>query len=644
MAVRVRPDNLSLVDPAVQAGVDLTRIDFEELWEHRESLRAICLRMADDPTTADDVVQDTFVRALAHAETLDKRESFAPWLATVARRRSVDEIRLRRRVRPVAAMPEGEAGAAEDPAEQVLKQEMVRRLRTALGDLKPRERQLLLRQVTHGLTLAELAEEEDTSIASVRSVLNRARTKLRGSLERGGPLAVAPLPRLVAAIKRRLQGVAARLESHMPLLGTAGAQLGDVVAAVIAAVALLAGPAAPEASTTFLSQLPAATSPAAEPAARSTTPTAASRHASAVPTNTADPATAAATGPAPGQPLTALPPGVDLPPLSDGVDQPDDAVIEQWAVADDGNTVIAGGLTTGDGGNTQASGEFALFRSDDAGRSWHRLPAGGLSAGRVLLPPAFPQTPTFFVDNGVTLQRTDDGGRNFGSALTATRNASGISPHYRQGDYRILVAPGVLAAYDTVAGTTTPFTSVPMSSSGFGSLAFPPQFDQDGTVLIGGGVTYPGRFDGYVQACTPIRCGNPVEVPGMKDSPKLLVSSSVPGVILAWSFSGLARSTDGGKSFTQVDLPVDRDLKAVIDGAPGELLAARWGQGSHVGGLFRSRDGGRTWSRFAFGTVLQRGAWSLGYLPSGRILAKPSDASGVLCSADGGVSWAPRCS
>ena len=642
MAVRIRPDNLSLVDPAVQAEVDATRFDFEELWEHRESLRAICLRMADDPSTADDLVQETFVRALAHAESLDKRASFGPWLATVARRRSVDEIRFRRRLRPMSAPPEVETGAAEDPAEQVLKQEMVQRLRSALGELSTRERQLLLRQVTHGLTLAELAEEEDTSIASVRSVLNRARTKLRSSLERGGPLGAAPLPRLVAAVKRRLQGVAARLEGHASLLGSAGAQLGEVVAAVIAAVALLAGgTAAPEARTTFLSPVPAVAPTQGGAISESTTTTAVSRHAPPPPAAASDPATAVDSEPVPGQPLTTLPDAVDMPPVSDGVEQPDDAVIEHWAVADDGRTVLAWGLTTGDGGNWQASGEPALFRSDDAGRSWRRLPGGRFAGGRILLPPTFPRVPTFFVDNGTTLLRTDDGGGLFMPVAT-TRNASGISPRYRDGDRRILVGPAGLAAYHTVDGTIEPFTAVPQSAS-FGSLAFPPQFEQDGTVLLGGGVTHPDRFEGYVQACTPTACAAPVEVPGMRDEPRLLVSSSAPGVILAWSFTGLARSVDGGKSFIPVDLPGDNDLKAVIDGAPGELLAARGGQGDHASGLFRSRDGGRTWTQFALGTALQRGAWSIAYLPSGRILAKPSDAPGIRCSADGGVTWAPRC-
>src|SRR5687768_9211416 len=185
MAVRARPDNLALDDPAAAALVEVG-----ELSRHREDLQVICRRVVGDDSKADDLVQETFLRAL-QAEDLEPRTSLAPWLATVARRPSTDKLRADVRALPVAVLPERPGGA--DPLDHVVQQERTARVRAALAALGPRDRRLLMRQVADELTLAELGAEEETSIASVRSVLSRARTKLRTSIERGGPLGVAPL-------------------------------------------------------------------------------------------------------------------------------------------------------------------------------------------------------------------------------------------------------------------------------------------------------------------------------------------------------------------------------------------------------------------------------------------------------------------
>lgn len=164
------------------SGEPRPRVDFEELWSHRDALRDLCRRIVGDAATAEDVVQDTYVRAWNNLEQLERRPSLMPWLATVARRRSIDELRRRRRSTPVEVLRDEATRPELDPGESTAVGETVERVRDALTALTERERQLLTRRVELGLSLAELADEEESSVGSVRSVLSRARTKLRISV------------------------------------------------------------------------------------------------------------------------------------------------------------------------------------------------------------------------------------------------------------------------------------------------------------------------------------------------------------------------------------------------------------------------------------------------------------------------------
>ncbi|HVM40370.1 MAG TPA: sigma-70 family RNA polymerase sigma factor, partial [Acidimicrobiia bacterium] len=164
---RTTPDEIDLDEP----------VGFDELWAHREALHRVCERLVGDPYDADDLVQETYLKALSRMDDLDRRESFLPWLATVARHRGIDELRRRRFAVPAAEVPEApDRRTTPDPGDAMATTETLERVREAMAKLTPRERRLLLAQVHRSLTLSELAEEDGSTVASVRSVLTRARS------------------------------------------------------------------------------------------------------------------------------------------------------------------------------------------------------------------------------------------------------------------------------------------------------------------------------------------------------------------------------------------------------------------------------------------------------------------------------------
>jgi RNA polymerase sigma-70 factor (ECF subfamily) len=188
----------------------------DELEQHRRELTAYCYRMLGSPFEAEDAVQDTMLRAWRSRERFEGRAALRSWLYRIATNVCLDMLKGReRRARPMdlgpARAPElASLGAAlpevtwieplpdslvlgdGDPADVAVSRETIRlAFVAALQHLPPRQRAVLLLREVLRWTASEVAELLDTSVASVNSALQRARTTL-DSLDLGS----APAPAL----------------------------------------------------------------------------------------------------------------------------------------------------------------------------------------------------------------------------------------------------------------------------------------------------------------------------------------------------------------------------------------------------------------------------------------------------------------
>lgn len=644
MAIRARSDNLSLDHPEATASgtgpVSVAPVhEFSELWAHREALRRACYRMVGNAATAEDLVQDTYLRALKSDARFEGRKSMAPWLNTVARRRTIDELRSRRRLSVLAELPEPSPRLSDDPAQQVVNHETVERLRAALGELSPRERQLLLRQVSHGLSLAELAADESTSVASVRSVLARARQKLRMSLERGGALGALPLPRIVAGWRNRLQRWAVQGEGALPLVTGAGWQLGQLVAAVVIALAaVLVGASTPPLPIANLSSLATSIHAAGE-FGSTRAPAYGADHNGGTTGGTA--ASAGSTSPPGSSPLPPVP-SVGLPDFpSEGVDQPEQSRITHLAASADGSVIfaVAGSGTTG---------LPLLYRSLDGGASWQRVGTDAADDGQkhrsflggtVVVPPTYATDGRVFAAGLAGLQRSTDGGRTWAVAAPAQGQAV-ISPHFESGDETVYVSGPPPSAYTDDSRHLQPLGTVPPSVAR-GGIAIGPAFASTGEILVGGTSGPTGKTPA-VFTCTAAGCMLRSSVPSLAAGPDVLVSATDPDVVFAWNTYALARSTDGGYSFTAHPIPSGFNFTRMVQGDGRLYLLGRDTTGT-LPGVLASDDEGNTWIPLGGATALARGATTLVSLPGGRLVAAPYASQGLLCSSDHGLTWAARC-
>jgi len=156
--------------------------------QYRSPLMAYVLRLtAGDRQHAEDVVQETMVRAWRQAGKLDLTEpSLMPWLVTVARRIVIDDKR-RRSVRPTETGDEMlENAPVADSTEDLLRKVVVTE---ALKLLSPAHREVLAETILRDRTVNEAAEILGIPVGTVKSRVYYALRALRVVLaERGVPV------------------------------------------------------------------------------------------------------------------------------------------------------------------------------------------------------------------------------------------------------------------------------------------------------------------------------------------------------------------------------------------------------------------------------------------------------------------------
>jgi RNA polymerase sigma-70 factor, ECF subfamily len=178
----------------------------DRLEQHRAELKAYCYRMLGSPFEADDAVQETLIKAWRGFERFEGRAALRSWLYRIATNVCLDMLNGReRRARPmdlgparepvesnlntlpevtwIEPVPDGLVVPSEaDPAEVAVSRETIRlAFVAALQHLPPRQRAVLILCEVLRWKATEVADLLETSVASVNSALQRARSTLDAS-------------------------------------------------------------------------------------------------------------------------------------------------------------------------------------------------------------------------------------------------------------------------------------------------------------------------------------------------------------------------------------------------------------------------------------------------------------------------------
>ena len=156
--------------------------------EFRPRLLGLCQYLLGSPDDAEDASNEVFVRLPAALKSYDASLPFSRWLTSVAGHYCVDVLRRRRSERrviePATADHPEPAASASSPLEELLAQEDQREVREAIAGLPERYSTPLMLRYYGELSYDEIAERLGTSRDNVKTLIFRAKEKLRQALSR----------------------------------------------------------------------------------------------------------------------------------------------------------------------------------------------------------------------------------------------------------------------------------------------------------------------------------------------------------------------------------------------------------------------------------------------------------------------------
>jgi RNA polymerase sigma-70 factor (ECF subfamily) len=161
---------------------------------YEERLLNFTYRFLNDQETAQDVVQETFLRVYRKRKEYKAIAHFSTWLFTIAGNLAKSELRRRKRWRFLSL----DSGGDDDerpvdlPDERHLPDDVVAdrmteaRIQEAINALPPKYRQAVLLRDVEGMSYQEIAQIANCPVGTIKSRVNRARLKLQKKLRIDG--------------------------------------------------------------------------------------------------------------------------------------------------------------------------------------------------------------------------------------------------------------------------------------------------------------------------------------------------------------------------------------------------------------------------------------------------------------------------
>src|SRR5688572_22872594 len=191
---------MALRDPDIRLMLRVRDADdtvaFSELvrsFQHR--LVAVMHHLVGSADEAEDLAQEVFLRVFRTRKKYTPKAKFSTWLFTIANNLALNALRDRQR-RPVLPLEVRDSGPLgprptealaptrdEPPAHNLQQQELAAVIRRALDDLNERQRVAIVLNKFEDMNYADIAEVMGLTTKAVKSLLSRARGKLREALQ-----------------------------------------------------------------------------------------------------------------------------------------------------------------------------------------------------------------------------------------------------------------------------------------------------------------------------------------------------------------------------------------------------------------------------------------------------------------------------
>ncbi|WP_079509198.1 RNA polymerase sigma factor [Mesobacillus jeotgali] len=164
----------------------MAKIDFEELYRiHSKKLIQIAYSITKDRHLAEDVVQETFIKAYKKVDTIVDEHKIGSWLSAIAARTAIDYLRAEKRRKWLPSDQSiMEQIFSDDHSDQSIEKEVEmllfkEQLQHMLYMLTKEYQQVLILKLQYGLKENEIASKLNIKSGTVKTRLHRARKQLK---------------------------------------------------------------------------------------------------------------------------------------------------------------------------------------------------------------------------------------------------------------------------------------------------------------------------------------------------------------------------------------------------------------------------------------------------------------------------------
>jgi len=176
-------DERELIHKAKQGNVYF----FEQLVKkYQKKIYHLAFRMTKDHDSADDLAQETFVKAFTSIRSFKEEHNFYPWIFRICMNLSINYLKRKRFVLSESELSPHkleEKQGTSDPLSQLMKDELLDKINSSIDQLPPTFKAVFILKVYEELSYDEIAKTLNISSGTVMSRLFRARERLQKSLK-----------------------------------------------------------------------------------------------------------------------------------------------------------------------------------------------------------------------------------------------------------------------------------------------------------------------------------------------------------------------------------------------------------------------------------------------------------------------------
>jgi RNA polymerase sigma-70 factor, ECF subfamily len=157
----------------------------DKLVEHLPALYRFVYRLCGHQHLAEDIAQETILRAIKNLDSLSSEDSIRLWLYRIARNTWLDDCKKNNRVRPWNDdSPEPVSLIDRDPSQTVEQRELLEMANVVMSNLPEKQRTVLILAAGEGLSHNEIAQILETTTDAVKSNLYAARVAMRNAFKK----------------------------------------------------------------------------------------------------------------------------------------------------------------------------------------------------------------------------------------------------------------------------------------------------------------------------------------------------------------------------------------------------------------------------------------------------------------------------